>query len=104
MSGDVCDEKVTIAHKNSGNVASAPMAACLSQNNSRFKMSHLLGFVLMLDLKQHSDGKQFNTSIGTGGTSEHLESSGLKCVSRPIQPKAVNLFAIKALAQPGVCE
>jgi hypothetical protein len=34
----------TIVH-NSRNVISAPMAAYLSQNNSRFKMSHLLCFL-----------------------------------------------------------
>lgn len=81
----------TIVH-NSRNVISAPMAAYLSRNNSRFKMSHLLCFVPMLDLKKYLDGKEFNTTIRTGGTSKYFESSVLNYIFRPIELKAINLF------------
>jgi hypothetical protein len=81
----------TIVH-NSRNVISAPMAAYLIRNNSRFKMSHSLCFVPMLDLKKYLDGKEFNTTIRTGGTSKYFESSVLNYIFRPIKLKAINLF------------
>ena len=81
----------TIVH-NSRNIISAPMAAYLSRNNSRFKMSHLLGFIPMLDIKKYLDGKDFNTTIRTGGTSKYFESSVLNYILRPNDLKNINLF------------
>jgi hypothetical protein len=46
----------------------------------------------MLDVKKYLDGKEFNTTVRTGGTSKYFESPVLNYIFRPNELKTINLF------------